>query len=141
LLTRCDGLVIGDKLERRNRLDSRRLTSESTPGELNFALRVEHLLHKIPSAEYRQVTVEAIDELAGLFASTPALLLRGTLVMDVIVGHAVREAWLAAGHDPAAYEREKAAAWGAFYELPPRTTRAAVRAAFAALTGEGDAAA
>ena len=141
LLTRCEGLVIGDKLERRNRLDSRRLTSESTPGELNFALRVEHLLHKIPSAEYRQVTVEAIDELAELFATTPALRVRGALVMDVLVGHAVREAWLAAGHDPATYERDKAAAWGAFYDLPPRRTRAAVRAAFAALADGGDAAA
>jgi phosphorylase kinase alpha/beta subunit len=141
LLTRCEGLVIGDKLERRNRLDSRRLTSESTPGELNFALRVEHLLHKIPSAEYRQVTVEAIDELAELFAATPALRVRGALVMDVLVGHAVREAWLSAGHDPAGYERDKAAAWGAFYDLPPQRTRAAVRAAFAALAGGGDAAA
>ena len=141
LLSRCEALVIGDKLERRNRLDSRRLTGESTPGELNFALRVEHLLHKIPSPEYRQVTVEAIDELAELFERTPALRLRGALVMDVIVGHAVREAWLRAGHPADGYEQDKARAWGAFYALPPSETRAAVRSAFEALADEGHTAA
>lgn len=136
LLTRCEALVIGDKLERRNRLDSARLTGESTPGELNFALRVEHLLHKIPSPEYRQVTIEAIDELAALFERTPTLRLRGALVMDVVVGHAVRAAWLRAGHAEDAYEQEKAAAWGAFYAASPVETRAAVRTAFDVLTEE-----
>jgi len=140
LLRRCDGLVIGDKLERRNRLDSRRITGESTAGELNFALRVEHLLHKIPSPEYRQVTVEAILELSRLFAASPDLRVRGSLVMDVVVGHAVRRAWLGAGHDVAAYERDKAAAWAAFYDLPPVATREAVRSAFASLLETGEAA-
>jgi len=140
LLRRCDGLVIGDKLERRNRLDSRRITGESTAGELNFALRVEHLLHKIPSPEYRQVTVEAILELSRLFAASPDLRVRGSLVMDVVVGHAVRRAWLGAGHDVAAYERDKAAAWAAFYDLPPAGTREAVRSAFASLLETGEAA-
>ena len=140
LLRRCDGLVIGDKLERRNRLDSRRITGESTAGELNFALRVEHLLHKIPSPEYRQVTVEAILELSRLFAASSDLRVRGSLVMDVVVGHAVRRAWLGAGHDAAAYERDKAAAWAAFYDLPPAATREAVRSAFASLLEAGEAA-
>jgi phosphorylase kinase alpha/beta subunit len=36
----CKGLIIGDKLERRNRLDSQLILSEMTPGEKNFALRV-----------------------------------------------------------------------------------------------------
>lgn len=140
LLRRCDGLVIGDKLERRNRLDSRRITGESTAGELNFALRVEHMLHKIPSPEYRQVTVEALEELSRLFAASPGLRVDGSLVMDVVVGHAVRRAWLAAGHDAEAYEHDKAAAWAAFYDLPPVATREAVRSAFASLLGTGEAA-
>ncbi len=140
LLRRCDGLVIGDKLERRNRLDSRRITGESTAGELNFALRIEHLLHKIPSPEYRQVTVEAISELSRLFAVSPDLRVHGSLVTDVVVGHAVRRAWLAAGHDAETYEHDKAAAWAAFYDLPPAATREAVRSAFASLLETGEAA-
>ncbi len=132
--------MIGDKLERRNRLDSRRITGESTAGELNFALRVEHMLHKIPSPEYRQVTVEAILELSRLFAASPDLRVHGSLVMDVVVGHAVRRAWLAAGHDAETYERDKAVAWAAFYDLPPDATREAVRSAFASLLETGEAA-
>ena len=65
----------------------------------------------------------------------------GALVMDVIVGHAVREAWLRAGNGPEAYEQEKARAWGAFYKLAPAQTRAAVRRAFDALADEGHSAA
>lgn len=140
LLRRCDGLVIGDRLERRNRLDSRRITGESTAGELNFALRVEHMLHKIPSPEYRQVTVEAILELSRLFAASPDLRVHGSLVMDVVVGHAVRRAWLAAGHDVETYENDKATAWATFYDLPPVATREAVRSAFASLLEAGEAA-
>ncbi|WP_254721810.1 glycoside hydrolase family 15 protein [Kovacikia minuta] len=54
VLQHCRGLVIGDKLERRNRLDSELLLAEMTPGEKNFALQVEHLLNKIQAPEYRQ---------------------------------------------------------------------------------------
>jgi hypothetical protein len=46
LLRHCRGLLIGDKLERRNRLDSN-LLAEKTPGEQIFAVLVEHLLSKI----------------------------------------------------------------------------------------------
>ena len=42
LMHHCKGLVVGDKLERRNRLDSEVLISEMTAGEKNFALQVEH---------------------------------------------------------------------------------------------------
>ncbi|MEB3293068.1 MAG: glycoside hydrolase family 15 protein, partial [Synechococcales bacterium] len=60
LLHNCKGLVIGDKLERRNRLDSELLISEMTAGETNFALQVEHLLNKIQAPEYRHVNIEAM---------------------------------------------------------------------------------
>ena len=39
LLEHCKGVTIGDKLEKRNRLDSEVILSEMTPGEKNFALR------------------------------------------------------------------------------------------------------
>jgi phosphorylase kinase alpha/beta subunit len=58
VLNHAKGLIIGDKLERRNRLDSQLLLSEITPGEKNFALQVEHLLNKIQAPEYRQVNIE-----------------------------------------------------------------------------------
>ena len=40
-------MVIGDKLDRRNRMESAPLLAEMTPGETNFARDVEHLLAKI----------------------------------------------------------------------------------------------
>ncbi|MEG4206046.1 glycoside hydrolase family 15 protein, partial [Microcoleus sp. Pol7_A1] len=66
LLRHCKGLIIGDKLERKNRLDSDIILSEMTPGEKNFALQIEHLLNKIGAPEYRQVNIEALMELAAI---------------------------------------------------------------------------
>ncbi len=66
ILKHCKGVVIGDKLERRNRLDSELILSEMTPGEKNFALRVEHLLNKIEAPEYRRVCIETLMELAAI---------------------------------------------------------------------------
>ncbi|ERN42574.1 glucoamylase [Rubidibacter lacunae KORDI 51-2] len=121
LLKGCPGIVIGDKFERRNRLESKRLLSEMTPGEKNFALRVEHLLNKIDSPEYRQVTIEALVELSALFERNPELHIEEYLVLDVLVGHAVRLAWLDEhpGRE-ADYDSEKALAWRAFYDKSPR---------------------
>lgn len=133
LLRTCRGIVVGDKLDRRNVLDARTVLAESTPGEAKFAWRVEHLLHKIPSAEYRQVTVEATYVLADAFAARPGAVVDDVLVLDVIVGHAVRHAWLAVGHAAGDYEASKAAAWAAFYELSPARSREAIRAGFASL--------
>ena len=89
----CKGLIIGDKLERRNRLDSI-LVSEMTAIEKNFALRVEHLLNKIEAPEYRQANVEALMELAAIAKNNPDLQIREYIVLDVLIGHAVRLNWL-----------------------------------------------
>ena len=70
LLHHCRGLVIGDKLERRNRLTSA-LLLEKTPGERNFAVQVEHLLGRIEAPEYRQLCSEC---LLSLMAFTACLL-------------------------------------------------------------------
>ncbi|MEO0935900.1 MAG: glycoside hydrolase family 15 protein, partial [Cyanobacteria bacterium J06641_2] len=112
LMHHCKGLVIGDKLERRNRLDSKLLISEMTAGEKNFALRVEHLLNKIEAPEYRQANVEALIELAAIANNNPELQIRGYIVLDVLIGHAVRLNWL--NNQPKRkdkYDEDKAAAW------------------------------
>ena len=132
LLKHCKGLIIGDKLERRNRLDSELILAEMTPGEKNFALRVEHLLNKIPAPEYRQLNIEALMVLAALAARNPELKIEEYMVLDVVIGHAVRLSWLdsymkqvfnaetpvkAVREDR--YDEYKAAAWKAFYNSSP----------------------
>ncbi|MDX2097537.1 MAG: glycoside hydrolase family 15 protein [Leptolyngbyaceae cyanobacterium bins.59] len=126
LLKHCKGLVIGDKLERRNRLDSQSILAEMTPGEKNFALQVEHLLNKIQAPEYRHVNVETLIALSTLVERNPDLQIEDYLVLDVVIGHAVRLAWLdrfasQSGHasSPAQasqYDQYKAAAWRSFYD-------------------------
>jgi phosphorylase kinase alpha/beta subunit len=120
LLHHCKGLVIGDKLERRNRLDSELLTTEMTAGEKNFALKVEHLLNKIQAPEYRQVNVEALMELSVLAECNPDLKIEEYIVLDVLVGHAVRLSWLSKHPEHLDhYDEYKGAAWRSFYASSP----------------------
>jgi phosphorylase kinase alpha/beta subunit len=119
VLKHSRGLVIGDKLERRNRLDHE-MVLEMTPGEKNFALRVEHLLNKIQAPEYRQVNIEALMELAAIAKNNPDLQIKDYIVLDVLIGHAVRIAWLDAHPQHLGnYNNYKAAAWRAFYQSSP----------------------
>ncbi|MBD1911247.1 MULTISPECIES: glycoside hydrolase family 15 protein [unclassified Leptolyngbya] len=119
VLKHCGGLVIGDKLDRRNRLEQE-LTLEMTPGEKKFALRVEHLLNKIQAPEYRQINIEALMELAALFEQNPDFQIEQSIVLDVFIGHAVRLAWLDQHpEDGDRYDERKANAWSAFYEVSP----------------------
>ncbi len=132
LLQHCKGLTIGDKLEKRNRLDSEIILSEMTPGEKNFALRIEHLLNKIVAPEYRQLNIETLMVLAALSEKNPDLKVEEYIVIDVLIGHAVRLAWLdvefpktttipldRSAFDPANYDLYKSAAWSAFYQSSP----------------------
>jgi len=120
LLHRCKGLVIGDKLERRNRLDSERLITEMTAGEKSFALKIEHLLNKIQAPEYRQVNVEAMMELATIAKRNPDFKVEESIVLDVLIGHAVRLAWLDKYPDLFdRYDEHKGSAWRSFYESSP----------------------
>lgn len=122
LLHHCQGVIIGDKLDRRNRIDSASVLSEMTPGEANFARRIEHLLTKIHAPEYRHLTVEALQELAAIFKNNPDLQLEDYIVLDVLVGHAVRIAWVEGKADRVGrYESQKAAAWSAFYGRSPKS--------------------
>jgi phosphorylase kinase alpha/beta subunit len=140
LLEHCKGITIGDKLEKRNRLDSDTILSEMTPGEKNFALRIEHLLNKIVAPEYRQLNIEALMALAALSERNPALNIAEYIVLDVLIGHAVRLAWLdtelsvaasersessadrfqqRADLEPLDYDRHKSSAWSSFYQSTP----------------------
>jgi phosphorylase kinase alpha/beta subunit len=127
LLKHCRGIVIGDKLERRNRLDSEILLSVMTAGEKNFALQVEHLLNKINAPQYRQVNIEALMELAAIAEANPDLRIEGYIVMDVLIGHGVRLAYLEQFPEhESSYDQHKAEAWRAFYESSPHTCASAI---------------
>ncbi|MEO1002278.1 MAG: glycoside hydrolase family 15 protein [Cyanobacteria bacterium J06638_7] len=125
LLHHCRGIVIGDKLEKRNRLASEPLLSEKTPGERNFASLVEHLLSKIEAPEYRQLCTETLITLMAFVEANPQLRFEDDLALDVVIGHAVRVGWQ--GHHPQVpaeeYGRHKAGAWDRFYRASPADCR------------------
>jgi phosphorylase kinase alpha/beta subunit len=138
VMQHCKGLVLGDKLDRRNRLDSELILAEMTPGEKNFALRLEHLLNKMQAPEYRQVNIEALMELATLTEQNPDLLIDDYIVLDVLVGHAVRLSWLDRYPDQAsAYNQQKGLAWRSFYETSPYVCASYIAKALQFLTELG----
>lgn len=124
LLTRCEGLVIGDKYSVKSRMGSE-LTLETTAGERSFDLRIDNLLQGIDAPDYRQLNIEVIDALADLLSQNPEIRVSSDLVLDVIIGHAVRIAWKKDHNNHTAYEEQKGLAWQSFYTLPPSETRAA----------------
>lgn len=135
VMQHCKGVVIGDKLERRNRLDSDLILAEMTPGEKNFALRIEHLLNKIEAPEYRQVNIETLMELAAIAQRNPNLQIDDSIVLDVLIGHAVRLCWLDRHPEHEhAYDEHKAEAWRNFYETSPRLCASFIAQALRYLT-------
>lgn len=120
LLNQSSGIVIGNRYDQTNRLDHVTLANEMTPGETNFALRVENLLNKLPSPKYRQLTVEALIEISKLVTHHSALEFSNPLVMDVIIGHAVRLRWWDIYPERVAhYEEDKSVSWQSFYQTSP----------------------
>ncbi|MGR9052722.1 MAG: glycoside hydrolase family 15 protein [Gammaproteobacteria bacterium] len=120
ILQHCKGLTIGDKLNGKNRLDSEAILSEMTEGERSFKLRVSHLLNKIQAPVYRQLTVEALTTVASIFRDNEAFVIDDTIVIDIIIGHAVRIVWLNDHPEHAnQYETVTSSAWQSFYQLPP----------------------
>ena len=129
ILGHCKGIVIGDKLALRNRLESN-LRLETTALEKNFALHVEHRLNKIQAPEYRQLVIETLTALAAIFRANPNLYLDDYLVLDVLIGHAVRMAWINLHPTLAAdYDQNRTAAWANIYETAPHQAANAVMAA------------
>jgi phosphorylase kinase alpha/beta subunit len=113
-----------------------------TPGEKNFALQIEHLLNKIVAPEYRQTNIEALMELSAIAERNPDLRIEDYIVLDVLIGHAVRLAFLDKFPDKSdRYDEYKAAAWRSFYETSPYTCASFVVKAFRFLTQFGKASA
>ncbi len=136
LLRQCSGLVIGDKYNVQNRIGSE-LTLESTAGEQSFALKIDALLQSIDAPDYRQLNIELIESLARLFRENPELHLEDDLIMDVLIGHAVRISWekeSASKH----YNEQRSEAWKAFYTRSPAETDKAFLEAFMFLLSPQD---
>jgi len=125
LLHHCQGIVIGDKLEKRNRLESASLLSEKTAGERNFASLVEHLLSKIEAPEYRQLCTETLITLMAFVEANPQVRFDDDLALDVVIGHAVRVGWQQQHPEVPleAYGQHKADAWHRFYRASPASCR------------------
>ena len=125
LLHHCRGIVIGDKLEKRNRLESAPLLSEKTAGERNFAALVDHLLGKIEAPEYRQLCTETLITLMAFVEANPQVRFDDDLALDVVIGHAVRVGWQQSHPAVPAeeYGLHKAAAWDRFYRASPADCR------------------
>ena len=137
LLHHCRGLVIGDKLEKRNRLESAPLLNEKTPGERNFAALVEHLLSKIEAPEYRQLCTETLITLMAFVEANPQVVFNDDLALDVVIGHAVRVGWQRSHPQvpTADYSQHKAAAWDRFYRASPADCRRWLLEALRELSG------
>lgn len=127
-LSYCSGVVIGDRLDPRNRLDSATLLADTTPAEKGFALRVEHLLNQIDAPEYRQLSIEALMALSALARANPELRVAGDVVLDVLIGTAVYLNWRADNPDVDGrqYNEHCADAWWEFYACPPHRVANAV---------------
>ncbi len=132
--------MIGEKLEPHNRLVSDLMLAQMTAGEKDFALRVEHLLNKIPAPQYRQVNVEALMALAEVCDRNPSLQIEEYIVLDVLIGHAVRLAWLERFPEQGdCYDEHKAAAWRSFYNTSAKECTNYIVKAFRFLTQVGQA--
>ncbi len=133
ILSHCRGIYIGDRLERKNRLDAA-IQAQMTANEINFALIVDQLLGHIQAPEYRQLNIEALTVLTEIFQANGHLCLGDDIILDALIGHAVRIAWLQRQpHTADNYNDHKASAWEAFYLLSPHNTANAIMQAFAYL--------
>ena len=120
ILQHCRGLVIGDKLNSTNRLDSETTLAQMTSGEQSFKLHVNHLLNKIQSPVHRQLTVEALKAMAVIFTDKSSLYIDDTLITDTIIEHAVRMNWSQAHPERKDFfEADVLLAWQVFYQLAP----------------------
>ncbi len=127
VLRQCSALVIGEKFNRENRMGTE-FTLDTTAGERSFALKIDALLQSIAAPDYRQLNIEALESLVRLFRQNPQLYVQNDLILDVLIGHAVRVAWEKRHHGN--YNEHRGQAWEAFYKLSPSQTDAAFIDAF-----------
>ena len=117
MLTRCNGLVIGDKYSLGSRIGSE-ITHDSTAGERSFDLLIEAEINNIDSPAYRQLNIELIETLNYFLKENPQLNVAGDITLDIIIGYAVKLSWQSAHKGNYDEQREKA--WNAFYHLSPK---------------------
>ncbi len=139
LFRHATGIVIGDRMDRRNRIESGLVLSDMTPGEPAFAHLLEHLLNKAQAPEYRQLYIEALHVLSSFFRQNPQLKIRDALCLDSMIGHAVRLNYLEGQPEhEACYDEHKGNAWRGFYEASPQQTSTAFVQALRYLLSPGD---
>jgi phosphorylase kinase alpha/beta subunit len=120
ILHQCKGVVIGDRLNSKRRLDSDTILAHMTNGEQGFRLHVNHLLDKIQQPVHRQLTVEALLAIAALFRDNATLFIDDTLASDTLIELAVSMPWQKSR--PKAIknnDQDEEPAWHYFYQLPP----------------------
>ena len=115
ILKQCKGIVIGDKYSTQSRIGSE-LTLETTVGERSFELKIDSLLQSIAIPVYKKLNIELIETLVELFLANPKLYIQNDLILDVLIGHAVRIAWMKKNVEKE-YDECKGEAWTAFYKL------------------------
>ena len=138
LLGHCKGIILGDKFDSSNRVESNQILSSMTAGEPAFAHLCDELLNDISAPDYRHLTLETILALASFFEANPELKIQDYIVTDIIIGHAVRLHWLQ--RYPAQeqiYSEKKAPAWKLFYQSNTDTVANAVIEALKFLLEEG----
>jgi len=129
LLQQCRGVVIGDKYNPQSRID-RDSTLESTPGEKSFAIIIDKLFQNISAPEYAQLNIEALENLAQIFKHNKLLQINDDLILDVLIGYAVKISWTNKYGEFENYDEKKANAWSEFYTLSPEQTNMAFTQAF-----------
>ena len=118
MLQQCNGLVIGDKYSIQSRIGSE-FTLDVTAGERSFELRIDTLLQSIEAPDYRQLNIEVLESLVRVFRENPKMHVDSDLILDVLIGHAVRISWKVHGSS-GDYDEQRGEAWEAFYKLSPR---------------------
>lgn len=136
ILQQCKGLVIGDKYSTQSRIGSE-LTLESTAGERSFDLKIDTLLQSISIPAYKKLNIELIESLVELFNANPKLYIQNDLILDVLIGHAVRIAWMK-NNSKKEYDEHKGEAWNAFYKLSVIEAQENFMEAFSFLIQEED---
>ncbi len=94
---------------------------ETTAGERTFELRIDSLIQSIDAPDYRQLNIEVLESLSRFLKNNQNIKVESDLVLDVIIGYAVRIAWNKE-NDLNKYDEQKGQAWTAFYNLPPNET-------------------
>lgn len=116
LLGKCHGIVIGNRFDSQTRIDSDMVLNTFTSGETQFVHLFEMMINRIDSASYRQMTIEALEGLITFSEMNPSVEFKNHLIIEVILGHAVRINWLShSDHFPENYDDEKGDAWKQFY--------------------------